>query len=252
MSETARLCSTHMTRETMAQKLDSTYLTVSSDSEMQVRALCHEAIEQSYRAVCIRPEWLPIARDILVGSSVGLATVIAFPQTRSTIKAQKNSSTFGVETIVAKCHAIDDALTQGATELDVVVNTAAYHNTRPSMAYQVYEECRQLLRAVDGRLLKLIFECDLVSVEQQHVAFDAALQAGVTCLKNATGFLEDGVGASPDLLDRMTMHAKRAPQSTLVKASGGIRTTERALALTQAGADIIGSSAAKIICDGLN
>jgi deoxyribose-phosphate aldolase len=227
------------------QYLDSTYLNIEPDSAAQVRNLCHDAAEYAMRAVCVRPEFLSLARDILSGTSVGLATVIAFPTEKSTVAEQRKHHVFGREVVSAKVRGIQEALEHGATELDVVLSTNYY--SLPECEALVREECQALVEASQGLLLKLIFECDLLCPHKLALVVTAALDAGVPCLKTSTGFLGDGQGATPSRISQLRTLADASGREILVKASGGVRNYEQAKTLLDLGADIIGTSAAKSI-----
>lgn len=227
------------------QFLDSTYLSIEPDSVAQVRSLCHDAVEYDVRTVCVRPDFLPLARGILSGSSVGLATVIAFPTEKSTIAEQRKYHTFGRASVSAKVRGIQEAIEQGATELDVVLSTHYY--PLPECESLVFEECQALVEASQGLLLKLIFECDLLCPHKLSLVVNAALDAGVPCLKTSTGFLTDGKGATESRIRQLRTLANTSGQNVLVKASGGVRNYPKARNLIELGANIIGTSTAKLM-----
>jgi deoxyribose-phosphate aldolase len=188
----------------------------------EVLRLCAEARGLGCRAVCVHGQWLPTCRTELSGSVVLLVAVADFPEGRSTTVSR-----------VAEVARLADA---GADEIDIVACQEALS------AGDWAEVGRDLAAVVGaaGRPVKVILETALLSPEAIVIGAAVVRDAGAFAVKTSTGFHPSG-GATTDAV-RLLRQA--AGNRLRVKASGGIRTAEQALRMLEAGANLIGTSAA--------
>jgi len=210
----------------LARLLDATLLTPWA-TQTEVRAMCEEACALEVTAVCVLPFHVPLAAAITAGTSVSVAAAIAFPS--------------GGASPEAKAVEARDAASSGARELDIVLNLGAI---RAGAWDVVEEEITAVRRAAPGRLTKWIVECAALSSEEIRRAVLAVLDGGGDFVKTSTGYGPGGATVS----DVRLLRSLAGPMG--VKASGGIRTREFALELRNAGADRIGTSAARAILSG--
>lgn len=193
--------------------------------------LFNEAKEHKFFGVCVNPAYVSLAKEHLAGSGVKIVTVVGFP-----LGASKSEVTaFEAKT------AIED----GADEIDMVMNVTAMK----SKDYDyIVKDIKTVKEACGSTLLKVILETDLLTKEEIAKACDLCIEAKADLVKTSTGFVKGGVGAKPE--DVKIMHDKVASHGMMVKASGGVRSKEDALAVIEAGADRIGtSSGIKIVAE---
>jgi deoxyribose-phosphate aldolase len=194
-----------------------------------VEAICTEAAQYGFAAVCIPPLMVKTAKIFLEGSGVKTATVIGFP--------------FGYSAIEAKVAEAVLAMVDGADELDVVINFTAIKNG--DWGY-VASEINHLAPLIQGRqkAIKVILETGLLT-EAEIVRCCEFYAAGVDFVKTSTGYAEKGAS-----VETVALMRKHLPPSVQVKASGGIRTYEFAKALLDAGATRLGCSSSVAIVQG--
>jgi deoxyribose-phosphate aldolase len=188
-----------------------------------VANLCREAISYQFAAVCIPPFVVRDARAHLKGTEVKLATVIGFPM--------------GYSSLSSKLVEIEEAVRDGADELDVVINIIALRNG--NWEY-LEKEMMQMVSGVHGagRIIKVIVESGVLANEEIVQCCTLYGNMGIDFMKTSTGYAEKG--ASVEAVKLMRRHL---PASVQIKASGGIKTYEFAMELIDAGATRIGSSA---------
>jgi deoxyribose-phosphate aldolase len=195
-----------------------------------VDKICKEAMEFGFTAVCIPPYFVQDAKKLLEGSSVKLATVVGFP--------------FGYHHYKTKVEEARLAIEEGADELDMVMNLAAFKSN--DLAY-IETEADQLSRLTSsgGKTLKIIIESGILSEEEIIKCCDIYKHFPVQFLKTSTGYAEKG--ASVEAVQLMRKHL---PAEIRIKASGGIRTADFAQKLVDAGATRLGCSASVAIVQG--
>lgn len=208
----------------LAQSIDHTLLNPFATRE-QIQTLCEQAREHAFCSVCIGPRWVSLAADLLVDSPVKVATVIGFP--------------LGFETTRIKVQQAKDAIFDGADEIDMVADLAAIiEQDAGLLTHQltsVLKICRHMRPAVT---LKVIIESAALTQDQIVFACEICNLAQVDFVKTSTGFHAAG-GATVEAVTLMKTYAPHCQ----VKASGGIRTLDQALAMLQAGATRLGTSA---------
>ncbi len=190
-------------------------------TESDIIRLCREAAEYQFKSVCVNP--CHVARSVkeLNGAGVKVCTVIGFP--------------LGANMTLTKAREAVIAVEQGAGEIDMVMNIGALKSGDPHM---VGEDIREVVNAVQGTLVKVILETCLLSGDEIENAASLSMNAGAGFVKTSTGFSSCGA-----TLEAVALMRKTAGKNMGVKASGGIRERETALAMIRAGATRIGTSA---------
>lgn len=212
----------------LAAKIDHTILKAEA-LPSQIDAVCREAQEWRFAAVCVNPLYVARCVAHLKGSGIAVATVCGFP--------------LGATTTADKCAEAGRAVAAGASEVDMVLQLGALlaselSAVRDDMAAVV----DATKRANPAALVKVIFESAALSAEQIIAACRCAAEAQVDYVKTSTGFHASG-GASVEAVRLMHKHA--APIK--VKASGGIRDLKTARAMLAAGASRLGLSSSVAI-----
>ncbi len=200
--------------------VDHTLLAPDATSD-RIRRLCDEAIDYEAKAVCVNGTWVRACADRLDGSGVLVAAVVGFP--------------LGAMATAAKADETARARADGAAEVDMVIQIG---RLLEGDALGVADDIRCVVTAAEGAAVKVIVETAALDAARIELACALGEQAGAMFVKTSTGFHPCG-GATPDAvrLLRRTVGRKLG-----VKASGGIRTADAALALLAAGADRIGVS----------
>ena len=209
------------------QYIDHTNLKPSA-TRGDIEKLCAEARAYGFASVCVHPCNLPLCRELLDGSAVKLCTVIGFP--------------LGQNTTAVKVAETRDAYALGCEEFDMVINVG---RLKDGDADYVRDEIAAVVAAACGRTVKVIIETGLLTDEEKALATRLSCAAGAHFVKTCTGF-SAGVATVEDI---RIMRENAAPGVSL-KASAGIRTYEDAVALIEAGADRIGTSAGVAIMTG--
>lgn len=192
-------------------------------TEAEIARLCDEAMRLGLGHVCVSGQWVGIASRRVGASPTRVATVVGFP--------------LGASGLTQKAAETRLAVADGAAEIDMVI---ALGWARSDRWDQVGDEIEAVVQAAQGRAVKVILETAALSPREVTLAARTAVEAGARAVKTSTGFHPAG-GATPEAvaLLRQTVGPLLG-----VKASGGIRTPEMAIAMLRAGADRIGTSAA--------
>ncbi len=212
--------------------IDHTLLTANA-SETDIRKLCEEAWIHQFKAVCVAPTYIAYTAEMLefCPVKIEIATVIGFP--------------FGYTTAAVKLFEADNALQNGATELDVVMNIAQFK----SMAYlSVREELSQIAALAHQRnaIVKVIIETAYLDSFDLYTACEICAEANADFVKTSTGFASQGADA--EIVRKMR---SILPSNVKIKASGGIKSREQAAAMIEAGAERIGTSSGVAIVSAL-
>ena len=210
---------------TLASYIDHTILKPTT-SHIEIIKICKEAREYGFAAVCVPPPFVGEARQM----GVRVATVIGFP--------------FGYSVTQAKLAEVAQALTDGADELDVVVNLISLKAGDWAALESEMQAITERIHGA-GRLVKVIIESGLLTDEEIIRCCGIYAGVGVDFLKTSTGYAEKG--ASVHAVQLMRQHL---PAGIRIKASGGIRTYAFARELIAAGADRLGASASVEIVKG--
>jgi deoxyribose-phosphate aldolase len=188
-----------------------------------VKKLCSEAAEYHFAAVCVPPPFVRTCKKLLADTGVKVSTVIGFP--------------FGYSNARAKLAEVQQALTDGADELDTVINLSALKNG--SWTY-LESEMDLLIQPIHDakKIMKVIIETGILTDEEIVRCCEIYSRLNVDYLKTSTGYAETGATVKAVQLLRANL-----PSSIKIKASGGIRTYESAVQFIEAGANRIGCSA---------
>lgn len=191
--------------------------------------LLEEAKEYKFLGVCVNPVNVKFSADYLKGSDVKVVTVVGFPLGQSTTESKV------LETI--------DTIKNGADEIDMVLNSG---KLKDGAFDYIVEEISKIKTACQGKNLKVILETDLLSQEEIKTACELCMKGGADFVKTSTGFVKNGVGAKVE--DVRLMYETVKDSGLGVKASGGVRDKDTALAMIKAGATRIGTSSGVKIC----
>jgi len=214
----------------LAGMIDHTILKAEATPE-QIRVLCEEAVQYRFASVCVNAAYVPLCRELLVGTGIDVCTVVGFP--------------LGATSTVAKACETEQALRDGATEIDMVIQIGLMK--AKSYAY-ILADITAVATVTHRQQakLKVILETCLLTDEEKMKASLLAKKAGADFVKTSTGFSTGGATADDIRLMRSVVGAAMG-----VKASGGIRTTDDAVRMVRAGASRIGASAGIAIVKGL-
>jgi deoxyribose-phosphate aldolase len=198
-------------------------------TQAQIEKLCAEAREHKFFSVCVNGCWVAAARHFLDGSDVKVTGTVSFP--------------FGAMTSDAKRYETEVAIDDGAHEIDMVMNVGWL---KAGNDKAVLRELLDVVEAADERIVKVIIETCLLTDEEKVRACRLVLESGAHFVKTSTGFSTAGATVADVKLLRETVGPKFG-----VKASGGIRDTQTALAMIEAGATRLGMSSGVAIVQGL-
>ena len=215
--------------KTIASMIDHTLLKPEATEEM-IKNLCNEAIEYGFAAVCVNPFYVKLAKKILMDSEVKIATVIGFP--------------LGASSKGVKAYEATTAIEDGADEVDMVINIGALKNKDFEF---VKKDIKSVVDAVNGNgIVKVIIETCLLTEEEKVKACQLSKEAGAHFVKTSTGFSTGGA-----TIEDVKLMKSIVGEHLQIKASGGVRDYETAIAMIEAGASRIGASASVNIVKGL-
>ena len=207
--------------------IDHTLLKADASQE-QIETLIEEAKKYDFASVCVNPTWVSFAAQALKATDVKVCTVIGFP--------------LGANTPELKAFETSDAIQNGADEVDMVINIGALKSRNFDL---VERDIRAVVEAAKGTLVKVIIETCLLTDDEKVKACQIAQKAGADFVKTSTGFSTGGATVEDVALMRKTVGPDMG-----VKASGGARSYEDALAFIKAGATRIGASSGVAIMEG--
>ncbi len=211
----------------LAKYIDHTLLKPQA-TKADLEKLCKEAIDNGFAAVCVNPCNVAYCAELLEGSKVKLASVVGFPLGAS-IPSIKSA-----ETLMA----VED----GADEIDMVINIGALKDNDKTL---VEADIKAVVQSAEGNTVKVIIETCLLTNEEKITACELAKSAGAHFVKTSTGFSTGGATVEDVKLMKETVGDELE-----VKASGGVRSYEDAMAMINAGATRIGTSSGVIILQG--
>lgn len=212
----------------IAKLIDHTLLKADA-TQAQIQRLCEEARTHGFASVCVNPYWVKFAKAQLTQTDVKVCTVIGFP--------------LGATTSQAKAFEAQNAVQNGADELDMVLNIGALKSGDEET---VLTDIQAVRNVTQGHILKVIIETSVLTDAEKIQACQLAAKAGVDFVKTSTGF--NGGGATANDVKLMRQHI---PDTMQVKASGGIRTRVDAETMIAAGATRIGASSGVKIIEGI-
>lgn len=213
----------------VASMIDHTLLKPEATTN-DVEKLCSEAKKYGFASVCVNPSYVPLCAKLLKGIAVKVCTVIGFP--------------LGAASTASKTFETEQAIREGAQEVDMVMNIGMLK----SGEYEYVENDIFAVISTAKRyqsLSKVIIETGLLTDEEKVKACILAKRAGADFVKTSTGFGKGGATVGDVALMRRVVGSAMG-----VKASGGVRSREEALAMVASGADRIGASASVKIVSG--
>lgn len=221
-----------LAKSVLAGMIDHTLLKPDA-SDQEILRLCQEAKRYGFASVCVNPTHVQLAAQSLAGTEVKVCTVIGFP--------------LGASTYETKVFELKDAINKGATELDMVINIGALKMGNYDL---VQQEISAIVQTAKGRkkeaIVKVIIETGLLTEEEIRVVTNLVKEVKADFVKTSTGFNGGAKVHDVQLIREIV------GETAGVKASGGIRTYEDALAMIEAGANRIGTSAGVSIIRGIN
>lgn len=211
-----------------ASMIDHTLLKAEATKE-QIAKICDEAKKYDFASVCVNPTWVKFAAEQLQGAKSVVCTVIGFP--------------LGASTSAVKAFETKDAIANGASEIDMVINIGALKEGQYDL---VRDDIKAVVDAADGTLVKVIIESCLLTDEEKVKACELSVEAGAHFVKTSTGFSTGGATAEDIALMRKTVGPDVG-----VKASGGVRSLDDMKLMIENGATRIGASSGVAIMEGL-
>jgi len=209
----------------LAKYIDHTILK-SNATRAEVIAICEEAKEYGFASVCVNQYNTQLVKEQLDGTDVMVCTVVGFP--------------LGAVTKEVKAFEASLAVSMGADEIDMVINVGALKDGLDDL---VYEDIKAVVEAANGKTVKVIIETCLLTDEEKVRACELSLKAKAHFVKTSTGFSTGGATVEDIKLMKSVVGDK-----ALVKASGGVRDYDGAMAVIEVGANRIGaSSGVKIV-----
>lgn len=217
------------TRSDLAKLIDHTALKPETTAEEIVR-LCQEARDHNLFAVCVAPSWVRTAREHLDGTAVRTVTVIGFPH--------------GNTLPEVKAFEAEQAIRQGAQELDMVLNIGVLRSGQPDGVVRDIKAVVDVARRTPGTIVQVIIETALLSDEQKVQACRLVQETSADFVKTSTGFSSGGATVSDIRLMKEAVGNRVG-----IKAAGGIRDLATTLAMIRAGATRLGCSASVSILE---
>lgn len=212
----------------IAKYIDHTLLKADA-TQAEIERLCEEAMAFHFFSVCVNPTWVSTAKKLLNNSKVDVCTVIGFP--------------LGATTSKVKAYETQEAIANGASEVDMVMNIGALKSNNIEL---VQRDIEAVVNATEGQAqVKVIIETSLLTNEEKKIACQIVEKSGAHFVKTSTGFSTAGARIE----DIQLMKAIVGEQLG-IKASGGIRDATFAKKLIEAGATRIGASASVALVNG--
>lgn len=215
-----------MTKAEVLSKVDHTLLKPEATWE-DVKRICDEAMLYKTASICINPTYIKQAAVYMQGA-IPVCTVIGFP--------------LGANTTEIKVLEAKDALANGATEIDMVINIGRLKNGE--LEY-VEDEIRQIKQAIGDHVLKVIIEACLLTDGEKETMCELVANAGADYIKTSTGFSSGGATFADIALFARTLQGRAS-----IKAAGGIRSVEDMEQFIALGADRLGTSSAIKLYEG--
>ena len=199
--------------------IDHTLLKATA-TEADITELCDEAREYEFFSVCVNSCYVPLAKKQLSNSKVKVCTVVGFP--------------LGAMSTEAKVFEAEQALKDGAEEIDMVINIG---ELKSKNLKKVEDEIAAIKNAIGDKVLKVIIETCYLTPQEIVIASELAVNAKADYVKTSTGFGTDGAK-----MENIKLMKKAVNGSAKIKASGGIKNLDTALSYIEAGVERIGTS----------
>jgi deoxyribose-phosphate aldolase len=218
-----------LTAGQLASYIDHTALKPDT-TRTQIETLCQEARHYNFAAVCVNPVWVRYSATNLADTSVAVAAVVGFP--------------LGANTSAIKAQEAEQALADGASEVDMVLNIGALKGGDLDAVRDDIAAVTEVTRAGHA-ICKVIIETALLTDEEKRTACRLAQEAGADYVKTSTGF-----GPGGATVDDVALMREVVGPDMGIKAAGGIRTAEDARLMIEAGATRLGASSGVQIVEG--
>jgi len=209
-----------VTRADLARMIDHTQVRAHA-TQNDITRLCDEAVRFRFASVSVNPVWTSYCAKRLAGAPVGINACVGFP--------------LGATTAHIKVEEAREAIRNGATEIDMVINIGALKSGFPSF---VQREIAAVVRAANSVPVKVILEAGYLTTEEKIRVCEMSLRANAAFVKTATGF-----GRSGATLEDVALMRRVVGRRMGVKAAGGIRSFADAANMIEAGANRLGTSA---------
>jgi len=211
----------------IATKIQHTLLKITATDD-DIKSLCLDAKKYGFQAVCVQPMWASLAVNELKNSKTIVCAVADFPHGASGLKANATE--------------VADLISKGVEEIDVVCKIGYL---KSGLYDEFREDLANVVNAANGKVTKVILETSILNDEELQKAVELSIEAGMDYIKTASGF--NGPGATVPIIERMF---ELAAGRVKVKAAGGIRCYDDAVAMVNAGADVLGTSSGVAIITG--
>lgn len=199
-------------------KVDHTLLSVNA-TEKEIIRICDDAIKFSCASICIPPSYVRLVKDY-VGDKIAVCTVIGFPN--------------GYMTSAVKCFEAEDAVNNGADEIDMVINIGFLKDGKYD---EIINEINDVKKACKGKLLKVIIETCLLTDAEKIKMCEIVSKSNADYIKTSTGFSTGGATKHD-----IELFSKYVSDGTKIKAAGGISSLEDAEKFIELGVDRLGTS----------
>lgn len=207
-----------MTQKEMLTHVDHTLLTQTATWD-EIRQILDDAMKYKVASACIPASYVKEASDYVDGK-LAICTVIGFPN--------------GYDTTASKVFMAKDAVNNGASEVDMVINIGWLKDKR---YYELEAEIREIKEAVGDKILKVIIETCLLTDEEKIKMCEIVTKAGADYIKTSTGFSKAGA-----TFDDIKLFSEHVGKNVKIKAAGGISSLEDAYKFLELGADRLGTS----------
>lgn len=215
-----------MQTEKIKQHIDHTLLTATASWE-EIKTVCDEAVKNRTASVCVPPSYVKRISDAY-GDTLNICTVIGFP--------------LGFHTTEVKAFELKQAISNGANEVDMVVNLGDVKNGDFD---KVTREIRALKEAAGNHVLKVIIETCCLTRDEKIRLCRCVTEGGADYIKTSTGF-----GTAGAKLEDIRLFREHIGANVKIKAAGGVRTREDLEQFLEAGCDRIGTSSALKLLSG--
>ncbi|WP_424495366.1 deoxyribose-phosphate aldolase [Salinimicrobium sp. GXAS 041] len=199
--------------------IDHTFLNATA-SENDIKDLCKEAIENKFFSVCVNSSYVSLAKKELSETKVAVCSVVGFP--------------LGAMSSEAKIFEAENAITDGASEIDMVINIGFLKDRKFN---ELEQEIKSIKKAIGANVLKVIIETCYLTREEINIACNLAVKANADFVKTSTGFGTGGAEMNDVKIMKEAVEGKAK-----IKASGGIKNLDTALSYIEMGVDRIGTS----------
>ncbi|NLM97223.1 MAG: deoxyribose-phosphate aldolase [Halanaerobiaceae bacterium] len=217
----------------MAKMIDYTLLSPVASVD-DIKKLCQEAYQYEFATVCVNPIFVPMAAKLLANTSVKVSTVVGFP--------------LGASTSETKAYETRNAVKNGAQEIDMVMNLGAFKSgahDQIQLDIKAVVDATKTAGVSSDVIVKVIIETCYLTKEEIVLACQLIKNTDADFVKTSTGFGPEGAK-----VDDVSLIRKTVGREIGVKAAGGIRNFKEALAMLNAGANRIGTSAGVAIVTG--